>query len=178
MNYVFLVGIIAGVLYAFLSLGKNKNTNGLNFNFSSYSELIGLMESDNNYMAKNQSGALGKYQIIPATLNFLQNEYDLEKWLNENNFLTSPSLQDIYFEYLVNDTLKRTIDLHQYLGAYVCGSLRFQDICSNVNIYGILAGAHLGGIGGVKNFLKGIKDPNDGHTSVSDYVAYFSKNLS
>lgn len=44
-----------------------------------------------------------------------------------------------------------------------------------LNTYGILAGAHLGGAGGVQNLFLNNKNPQDSNnTSILDYINYFS----
>lgn len=145
-----------------------------------YKELLGFVESKNNYSIKNSIGALGKYQFMPGTLNALQNIYSLPAWKNENNFLSNPDLQELYIDALIKDTLNY-IDangLKKYLDVPVSGSMRFKTLTARLNIYGMLAAAHLSGSNALKNFLESGINPNDGFTSLSDYAALFSSSIS
>ena len=149
------------------------------FNKQKYIELLGLMESGNDYSIKNSSGYLGRYQFGKNTLNALQSKYNLTAWINEKNFLSKPSLQDLYLEYLIKDTLDfiQAHQLEKYLNIKVTGSKRFKTISAPLNIYGMLAGAHLAGAPNLKRFLLEGYNPDDGQTSLSDYAALFSSKL-
>ena len=91
-----------------------------------YKELLGYMESSNNYQETNPSGALGKYQFMPSTLSALQKKYKLPDWRPANNFLNDFSLQEQYLERHIQDTLDY-IDvsgMKKYIGHMVKGSKR------------------------------------------------------
>ena len=147
--------------------------------FESFKNLLGRMESNNNYLAINSSsGALGKYQFLPSTLTSLQFNSNLPPWLSDYNFLNSPGLQEIYFKAHINDLTNfiNNNDLNRFTGSLVRGSKRFLGIRAPLNIYGMLAGAHLAGPGTLRNYLNTGSNPDDGYTSLTDYMAYFSKN--
>lgn len=148
--------------------------------FVKYKKLLARMESSDNYKAVNSfSNALGKYQFIPTTLNSLQSIYNLPPWVDAGNFLNNPSLQELYIDALIKDTLELIgeLDLSKYLGMVITGRKRFANKKTKVNIYGLLAGAHLAGVGSLKRYFVNGVDPDDGKTSLSDYVYYFSNNL-
>lgn len=138
---------------------------------------LGQMESGNNYQEVNEnSGALGKYQFMPVRLNDLMQNYDLPIWYNY--FLGDPGLQELYFNQHVEDILNYVYshDLDSFIGKQVVGTKKFPGMTSRITTEGLIAGAHLGGKFGLKNFLLNGINPDDGRTSISDYVAYFSKN--
>ena len=151
-----------------------------------YRELLAKMESgnknfpDGNYKATNSIGALGRYQFMPITLNALKRIYGLPDWKNASNFLNNPILQDQYFDALYTDSLNiiNSNNLSAYNGKVVTGSKRFKNITTPINEYGMLAAIHLSGGGNLKRFFQDGHDPNDGLTSLTDYLVYFSKNLS
>lgn len=141
-----------------------------------YKKLLAQMESNNNPRAVNSIGALGLYQFMPTTLNSLQVKYNLPTWTSKEKFLNNVDLQQLYEDALIMDSLDY-IDqnnLNKYIGQVVSGSKRFKDISTRINLYGLLAGIHLAGSGNLLKFLKFGKDYNDGLTSISDYIAYFS----
>jgi len=142
-----------------------------------FKNLLGQMESGGNYQAVNSSsGALGKYQFLPATLTALQFEYNLTPWLDDYNFLNSPALQEVYLESHLQDMTDsiRSNNLTAYLGRRVTGSKRFTGLTTYVNIYGLLGAAHLSGVGNLRRYFNSGYDPDDGLTSLTDYLAYFS----
>jgi hypothetical protein len=152
-----------------------------------YSQLLAQLESGSlnipnsyNYQIQNPIGALGKYQFMPTTLNYLRDKYNLKDWDNSEKFLKDWALQETYFVKSVIDILSfiDSNNLKQYLNKTISGSMRFKTITTKINIYGMLAGAHLAGTNNLKDYLESGHDPNDGFTSLSDYIAYFSLNLS
>lgn len=150
------------------------------FNFQKYKAALCKAESKCSYTATNQSGALGKYQFMPSTLTNLKFIYDLPDWKNANYFLSNPELQELYFFSLVASQLDSIAqnNLNVFYGRTVTGSKRFKHITTKINVYGMLAAMHLSGAGNVIKFFQTGYDPNDGYTSLSDYMAYFSKELS
>jgi len=146
-----------------------------------YKVLLGEMESGNNYKAVNLiSGALGKYQFIPSTLNGLQFIYSLPAWIDKNTFLNSPDLQEIYINAQIEDILVylERSGLKKFVGSSVIGSKRFPGKRASVNIYGLLAGAHLSGTDNLRGYLEQGFNVDDGATSISDYIYYFSDKIS
>lgn len=151
-----------------------------------YKTLLGQMESgnenfpDGNYNATNAIGALGKYQFMPTTLNALKRIYNLPDWKNDNYFLSHPELQEVYINALFEDSVNfiRSNNLSAYSGKVVTGRKRFKNITTPINEYGMLAAIHLSGFGNLKRFFTNGHDPDDGLTSLSDYLVYFSSKLS
>lgn len=154
----------------------------MTIDFLKYSDLLARSESSNNPKAVNNIGALGLFQFLPKTLNSLQSLYNLPAWKNESNFLNNVELQKTYLRALVTDTLNfiRSNNLDRYLNTLVIGSKKYPGLKANLNTYGMLAIAHLGGSANLKKFLEssGIFNPSDGATTLSDYGAYFSSKLS
>jgi len=151
----------------------------MNFDLKKYSDLLGEMESKNNYKIINGIGALGKYQFMPTTLNSLEYHYNLPAWKNAAYFTSNPELQETYLKALVNDSLQsiQRNGLDSYYGLNVHGRLRFPNLQAPVNVYGLLAAIHLSGAGNVKKYFKDGYDPDDGFTSLSDYLTYFSSKI-
>jgi len=145
-----------------------------------YKLLLGQMESGNDYSIINSIGAIGKYQFTTDTLNSLKQNYNLPAWISPSYFASRPDLQEKYINALIDDTLNFITrnNLTQYTGQQVTGSMRFKTITAKLNIYGMLAGAHLAGATNLKKFLTTGYNPNDGLTSLSDYAALFSSSLS
>ena len=145
-----------------------------------FKNMLAQMESNNNYQEVNPtSGAIGKYQFLPTTLNSLQSIYNLPHWFNVSAFLNNPELQEIYFNSHIQD-LTSFIDnngLRTFIGSFVSGSKRFSYINTPVTYYGLLGGAHLAGTFNLKQYFETGYDPNDGFTSLTDYIAYFSKGV-
>lgn len=151
----------------------------INFNQQKYKALLGAMESNNNYNSTNPIGALGKYQFMKPTLNGLKFVYSLPDWKSASYFLNDPELQELYETTLIADTLGfiERNNLKFYLNKPVTGTIRFKNITTPLNIYGMLAASHLAGTTALKEFLQNGTNPNDGNTSLSDYAAYFSSKL-
>ncbi|MBK9285040.1 MAG: hypothetical protein IPM51_12105 [Sphingobacteriaceae bacterium] len=144
-----------------------------------YKNLLCRVESNCNYKIINSIGALGKYQFTLSTLNALKNKYNLPAFINSTNFINRPDLQELYFDYLVFDSLNfiANNNLDQYKGRQVTGTMKYKNVQAPLNTYGMLAAIHLAGATALKNFLENGYNPNDGNASLSDYAAYFSKNL-
>lgn len=144
-----------------------------------YQNLLGFMESSNNYKSINGIGALGRYQFMPTTLNSLKRKYNLPDWKNSATFLNNPALQDQYFDALYTDSMNfiKNNNLIQYIGSKRTGKKRYKNITVNINEYGMLAAIHLSGGGNLIKYFKTGADPDDGFTSLSDYLVYFSYKL-
>lgn len=156
----------------------------IDLNYDTIKNLIASSESDQDYSAVYPKGsrpedatALGRYQFTRNRINYLSNLYNLTNPTN-TEFLNSAKLQDNFFYYHIKDILNYITSngLEKYLNQSVTG--KNNDITIPINIYGLIAGAHLGGSGGLRLFLttNGSYDPEDSlGTSISDYVAKFSK---
>lgn len=173
MNFYF---IIAGILILIFVM---KKTTKYNFNFNLYNEELGLSESSGNYSTNTGNGMYGKYQFSYDTLNTVLNELNIN--VSTSQFLQSPNLQDAAVNQLTNDNLNyiESNNLDNSIGQSITG--KGNGIVTTINIYGLAAGAHLGGTGNLYKFIKENIDVSDntniltGGTYISDYIAKFSK---
>ncbi len=154
----------------------------MTFNLDTYKNLLGYKESSGSYQTNTGNGAYGKYQFLPSTIRGIAN------LLNEmpptiTDFLNSPQLQDRYLKALVEDSLSyiKNNNLKVFEGAEREG--QGNKIKSKINIYGMVAGIHLGGAGNFRDYLtKGIDKSDNtnrstGGTYISDYVTFFSNKI-
>lgn len=144
--------------------------------YTFYKDILGKEESNNNYKSINSIGAIGKYQMMPSTLNSLKRIYGLPDWYDTNYLINHPELQEQYENALILDSLTFIDNNHldSYLGKEVKGTMRYPGLISKLNIYGMLAAIHLSGPQSLNLFLKTGYNDDDGNTSLSDYAAYFS----
>lgn len=138
-----------------------------------FKQELGYSESGNDY--NNDLGQYwGKYQFGNAR------RLDISKILGitpPTREQFTPTLQEKFFEVHINDYEQRIIreGLNKYFGVIVQG--KANNIVAKINKYGLLAGAHLGGFTGMKNFLLSnhTNDRKDSlGTHISDYIAKFS----
>ena len=130
--------------------------------FIGYKEAIAFKESQGKYKKINSLGYLGKYQFGIQTLKIIGVH-------NSRQFLNSPKMQEQAFIALIaknKSELKEIIE--RYEGQMVSGI--------RVTESGILAAAHLGGVGSVKKFFKhnGKRYLKDAYgTSIRSYMKDF-----
>jgi len=149
----------------------------MNFNVDTYKKLLGYKESGGNYNIDTGNGAYGKYQFLYATI------VSIAKKLNEpiptvQQFLNSPAMQERYLKALIEDSLLyiQNNNLTRYEGMIKEG--QGNKIKTEINLYGLVAGIHLGGAYNLKNYLeKGIDKADSLGTYISDYVPFFQKKL-
>lgn len=122
---------------------------------------LAFKESSNRYSVQNRFGYMGKYQFGQSTLRGLG--YNISR----QEFINNPELQE-----------KAMIDLlihnRDYLTYYIdkWAGKRKNDIL--ITESGILAAAHLGGQGNVRNFFRNSKDFKDGNgTPLTYYLKKF-----
>jgi hypothetical protein len=122
---------------------------------------IGFKESGNRYDVVNKYGYMGKYQFGKSTLS------DLGYNVSKKEFLNAPEMQESAMIDLLKHNkrrLSRTIKKYKNTtvnGVYITES-------------GILASAHLAGVGGVRSYLKYGKNKQDGFgTKISTYMKKF-----
>lgn len=136
--------------------------------------VLGISESGGDY--NNDRGQYwGKYQFGEAR------RYDIEHILGMSHLTRSeftPEMQELFFNVHVNDLETRIIQtgLGSEIGKTIKG--KSNKIKTEINIYGLIAGAHLGGFVGLQNYFssKGTYDPKDSlGTHISDYIAKFSE---
>lgn len=128
----------------------------------SFLKKIGHYESSNDYSKVNRWGYMGKYQFGEETLEALNINVSRRK------FLSSPVLQEQAMDKLLkanHKNLKRFIK--KYDGKVLHGVL--------VTESGVLAAAHLGGAGNVRNWFRKGENFRDGNgTPITKYMKVFS----
>jgi len=130
--------------------------------FSGFKQDIGFKESRGNYKSVNTFGYLGKYQFGKGTLATIGIKDSLK-------FMNTPALQEEAFETLLS---LNKYELQNELKNYVGKNINGVEITES----GLLAAAHLGGVGSVKKFLKsnGKRIKTDGYgTSIQNYISKF-----
>jgi len=152
-NQWFLTNNTDGTPYLFPSQEQNEYTNlSVPFTgkfFIGYKEAIAFKESQGKYKKINSLGYLGKYQFGTETLKTV-GVYD------SSQFLNSPKMQEKAFVALLSQNKSKLKDvIEKYDGQIIAGVL--------VTESGILAAAHLGGVGSVKKFFK-----HNGNRSLKD----------
>ena len=130
--------------------------------FIGYKEAIGFKESQGKYRKINSLGYLGKYQFGIETLKTIGVH-------NSSAFLNSPKMQEKAFIALLskNKWELRAI-IERYEGSVMNGTL--------ITESGILAAAHLAGVGSVKKYFryKGKRFIKDAYgTSLRSYMKAF-----
>lgn len=129
---------------------------------------LAFKESSNNWKAYNStSKAIGKYQFTKSALK----QVGLN--ISYNDFILNPNIwpekeQDKAMIKLINHNKKT---LYKYIKKYKGTKINNIEISE----HNLIAAAHLAGAQGVINFLDttGSYNPSDGHTKISDYLAYF-----
>jgi len=130
--------------------------------FIGFKEAVAFKESQGKYRKVNTLGYIGKYQFGSKTLRAIGVH-------NNNDFLKDPALQEKAFVALLSKNkwiLRR--EIRKYDGKTINGI--------EITESGILAAAHLGGAGSVKNFFKkgGNKGFRDAYgTSLRSYLKAF-----
>lgn len=145
------------------------------FDYIDFANELGSSESSQSYQAYNGL-AWGRYQFIESTIIEVANYLNIPIKL-EQDFLNDQGYQDIiykgYVQILINDINKNNID--QFIGNYITG--KTNNITSQINIYGLVAGGWLGGPGGLTKYFYDNYDAKDFNgTYISDYIAKFSVN--
>jgi len=152
----------------------------MTFNFAEYKNLLAASESTNNYNTNTGNGAYGAYQFLENTIDWIAGIIGIQT-PSIQTFLGDPNLQDQFLETYVKQSINfiNNNNLNRYIDSTVKG--KGNNIVTTINLYGLIAGAHLGGNGNLKRFLVDNIDASDqtnkttGGTFVSDYVAKFSK---
>ena len=165
-NQWFLINDTTGASYLFPSPKQNDYTNlSVPYTgkfFIGYKEAIAFRESQGKYKKINSLGYLGKYQFGVETLKTIGVN-------DSNHFLNNPKLQERAFIALLaknKSELKEVIE--KYEGSIISGI--------RVTESGILAAAHLGGVGSVKKFFRnnGKRYFKDAYgTSIRSYMIDF-----
>jgi len=131
--------------------------------FIGYKEALAFKESQGKYSKINTFGYLGKYQFGVNTLKELGIHDSMA-------FLRSPKLQEkAFIALLAKNKWELREEIEKYCGTVVGGVY--------VTESGILAAAHLGGVGSVKRFFKtnGERHFKDGYgTSIKTFMKKFA----
>jgi len=135
---------------------------------STFKEQMKKSESSGNYEVVNDEGFMGAYQFGDDRLTDFKSANNTN--FTQAEFLNSPELQDKVFEWHVKDYKKRIkkAGLDSYIGKTINGVEVTED--------GLVAVAHLGGFGGMRQFLKsnGKDDEADSNgTSMTEYLRKF-----
>lgn len=131
--------------------------------FIGYKEALAFRESQGKYSTVNSFGYLGKYQFGISTLR--------EIGIHDSTaFLRSPKLQEkAFIALLAKNKYELREEIERYCGKVIGGIY--------ITESGILAAAHLGGVGSVKRFFKsgGSRQLRDGYgTSIKTYMKKFA----
>ncbi len=130
--------------------------------FIGFKEALGFKESQGKYHKVNSLGYMGKYQFGASTLATIGIK-------DSAQFMSSPKLQEKAFVALLSKNKWELRDeIEMYEGKMIDGV--------KITESGILAAAHLGGVGSVKKFLKtnGKKKCKDAYgTSIKSYMKQF-----
>jgi len=145
--------------------------------FKEFADALGYRESRNNYQSLNVYGYMGRWQFGMARLcdlgyterkagmtGYSNMAFQWKTGYSQEYFLNNPDFQD---KVHCNDLIKSiNARFSNYLGKVV----------NNVEITlsGLVAGAHLGGLGNVNHFLANAYDSSDANgTRISDYIREF-----
>ena len=167
-------------LLALITLLEAKLEQKKQKDFEAFKIALGKRESGNRYNIVNAYGFMGRWQFGMARLcdlgyterkvgmtGYSNSSFQWKTWYSQEYFLNSPDFQDKVFREHCNNLI-RSIDL------------RFSDfsgkVVNNIQITlsGLVAGAHLGGLGGVSHFLIDAYNSSDANgTKVGDYIKEF-----
>jgi len=157
MNKIITI-LLMGLLPLLFSAGVSHNP--YNYDTIELKRRIAILESNGNWRAVNvKSGALGKYQFLPSTLESMRKRRLIdttEKNLCKMNFLADTVLQEAYMDKLLSMNLDK-IKKNRY------GELVGQEIDGvTVTLEGMLAASHLLGFYSVDWYVSCLKDINPG----------------
>lgn len=108
--------------------------------FTGFKQMLAFKESQGKYYKVNELGYMGKYQFGMETMKSIGIVDSLK-------FMTHPKLQERAFKALLS---KNKWELRHELDKYVGKEINGVTITES----GVLAAAHLGGVGSVKRFFK------------------------
>jgi len=137
---------------------------------------LGISESSGRYDNDTIYNGLtywGKYQFGQARLKDICRILNRPFPISRESF--TPEVQELFFNTHINDLEKQIYNnnLDRFIGVKIIG--KGNNIQTTITLNGLLAGAHIGGFTGMKNFLLFGQDKFDSHTWISDYIAKFSE---
>ena len=174
-----IIKILQALILVLQKLLKQKKKEEEN-DFEKFALAIRKRESSNNYQIVNVYGYMGAYQFGMARLcdlgyterkagtsGYAQSAFEWRAGYSKEYFISNPDFQDRVFKQHCQDLIARIKkSFSGYLGKQINGT--------EITLSGLVAGAHLGGIGGVSGYLGGIVDSHDQlGTSVSSYIKQF-----
>ena len=122
---------------------------------------LGNFESGNNYSIVNKWGYMGRYQFHISTVEGVGIK------ATKKQFLNSPSLQEEAMDRLLTHNYKT---LRRYIRKYDGKVLHGVPVTKS----GVLAAAHLGGAGNVRNWFRNGKNFADANgTPITKYMRVF-----
>lgn len=142
--------------------------------YAEFKNALGQRESGNNYQIVNTLGFLGRFQFGKPRLwdlgfsidGYIPKGRAPKKIITKEQFLNDPQLQDQLFDKHVKDyngyANKR---FSEFLGKEINGVI--------ITASGLIAGAHLKGMGGVRDFLNGQDNADAYGTQISEYINKF-----
>jgi hypothetical protein len=162
----------------FQTVSESKEANHVYVNkkgFDEFANALGQRESGNRYDIKNSWGYLGRWQFGKPRLYDLG--YSIDGWhppnqqrklsVTEEEFLKNKHMQNEVFNRHVKDLSTR---LHNLFWAEI-GMDKYGVF---ITLSGLVAGAHIGGFGGVREFMRNGSNPSDQlGTSIKDYIDLF-----
>lgn len=125
-------------------------------------------ESSGNWTAINDIGCMGFYQFSHETLTFLGYGYITPERFKADPCIFPPELQEKVLDALIKSNEIQLAELSDYIGKVINGI--------RITRAGLLAGAHLGGVMGVKLYLlsNGKVNRMDLYkTTIQDYIREF-----
>jgi hypothetical protein len=146
--------------------------------FNRFVAHLGFKESSEIWTKVNVNGCIGRFQFSPATLKALGYGYITPQGFKKNPAIFSPDLQLKVLQQLIKANVEqltlyityagRTINFMAYVGKTINGIL--------ITRAGIIAGAHLGGVGGIAQYLSSAGKVNRHdlfNTTIEEYVKEF-----
>lgn len=174
--------LIAKLQELILSLQQflNKRKKEIGNDFEKFALALRKRESSDNYKIVNAFGYMGAYQFgmarlydlgytkrKPGTTGYSNRVFEWKTGYSKEYFLNNLEFQDkIFKQHVINLIRQIKSRFTEYIGKSHNGL--------EITLSGLVAGAHLGGIGGVNNFLRRNHNSSDQFgTSLSDYIKKF-----
>jgi len=175
-----LIAILLSMIKILQSLIEILQTKTVKKGFEEFAEALGKRESNNNYKIINVYGFMGRWQFGMArlcdlgyterkvgTTNYANSSFQWKKGYSQEYFLNNPDFQDRIFREHCNNLMKQIkLKFLSYFGKTINGI--------KITLSGCVAGAHLGGVGGLTAFI--IFEYNDCDafgTTIGDYIKEF-----
>jgi len=144
--------------------------------YKDFIQALGARESGNKYDIENAFGFLGRWQFGKARL------YDAGYSLNNYSPKFEPKKHLISKKYFLDNVgniqdkvmLWHVYDLVAQIEKKFPDSLNKTVNGIKITLSGLVGGAHLKGMGGVKRFLKGDDNADAMGTKISEYIKKFS----